>query len=190
MTRCVCAVATGALWQVCGTSRMQSTAGIWICGRALGMAGSQKYGFSVVGKCFWGNVENSGELQSFRICTLCFFCPFAVAHISFFCVLTEFILVSESNAKLAMCAASKSDCLLLPSFVSTQLISSSWISELQFAHSVSPSFELVVAGIMQALCSLAVQNQVFFTYFVSRNMQMPNCVGLGNMRTGRCSRLR
>lgn len=61
--------------------------------------------------------------------------------------------------------------------MSTQLISSSWISELQFAHSVSPSFELVVAGIMQALCSLAVQNQVFFTYFVSRNMQMLCWVG-------------
>lgn len=46
--------------------------------------------------------------------TLCFFCPFAVAHITFFCVLTEFILVSESNAKLAMHVASKSDFLLLP----------------------------------------------------------------------------
>lgn len=45
---------------------------------------------------------------------LCFFCPFAVAHITFFCVLTEFILVSESNAKLAMHVASKSDFLLLP----------------------------------------------------------------------------
>lgn len=79
-------------------------------------------------------------------------------------MLTEFILVSENNAKLARMLPQNQIVHYYHSLC-VSLISSSWISELQFAHSISPSCGLIVTGIIQALCSLAVQNQVFFTSF-------------------------
>lgn len=152
---------------VCGVSRMQSMAGIWLCGRALAKAGSQKHVFFVVAKCFWGNVEDSGKLTFLEV-ILCvwFFYPFTVVHVSFFCMLTEFVLVSESSVELAMNVASRNqiDCCYYHNCVS-QLVSSVLISELYFSHSWSPSCGLIVTGIIQTLCSLAVQNQIFFPSF-------------------------
>lgn len=95
-----------------------------------------------------------------------FFYPFTVAHISFFCMLTEFFLVSQSGAELGISVASQNQivCYYYYNCVS-QLLSSLLISELHFSHSISPSCGLIVTGIIQALCSLAVQNQIFFPSF-------------------------
>lgn len=51
------------------------------------------------------------------------------------------------------------------------------ISQLDFSHSVSIPYGLVVTGVMQALCSPAVQNEILFFSSVSKNMQMLCWVG-------------
>lgn len=171
MTRCVLCCGNWCFVVVCGARRMQSMAGIWICGRALGMAGSQKHGFSVVGKCFWGNVEDSGELTLLGV-LLCVWFFYPLACITFFCMLTEFILVSGAELAVNVASWNRIVCCYYHDFVS-HLISGLLISELHFSHSISPSCGLLVTGIIQMLCSLAVQNQIFFfLFFVSKNMQM------------------
>lgn len=143
---------------------MQSMAGIQICGRALGMAGSQKYGFTVISKCFWGNVESSGELKFLGFALSVFSVPLLLPILVYSVCWQSLYWSARIMQNLQGC------CLKIRLFIITivcvsQLISSSWISELQFAHSISPSCGLIVTGIIQGLCSLAVQNQVFFTSF-------------------------
>lgn len=100
------------------------------CGKSVARAGYKarlEFGF-VVGLWAWREARNTvfvllvsafeemlRTVVNFKVLgfVLCFFCPFAVP-ILVSSVLTDFILVSERNAKLATYVASKSDCLLLP----------------------------------------------------------------------------
>lgn len=71
-----------------------------------------------------------------------------------------------SREELAMNVASQNQivCYYYHNCVS-QLISSLLISKLHFSHSVSPLCGLIVTGTTEALCSPAVQNQIFFLSF-------------------------
>lgn len=62
----------------------------------------------------------------------------------------------------------------------SQLLWSLLISQLDFSHSVSIPYGLVVTGVMQALCSPAVQNEILFFLLSAKICRC--CVGLGSMR--------
>lgn len=104
-----------------------------------------------------------------------FFNPFTAACISPFCMLIELILGCTSGAELGINAA-QTQTIDVHNRV-PQLLSSPLISQLHFSHSVSSSYGLIVTGIIQALCSPAVQSAISFPSPVSTSMQMLRWVG-------------